>query len=87
MVENLCRAFFHDARQTKATNGTGAKRRGTTFAVRRDQNARQTGVVCRAPPGKTHGKHRLFAVRLPKNARQTGPFAVRHHKKRTANIF
>jgi hypothetical protein len=58
MVENLCRAFFHDARQTKATNGTGAKRRGTTFAVR-----------------------------LPKNARQTGPFAVRHHKKRTANIF
>jgi hypothetical protein len=44
-------------------------------------------IKTRAPPGKTHGKHRPFAVRLPKNARQTGPFAVRHHKKRTANIF
>jgi hypothetical protein len=41
-VDKVCRAFFHDARQTKATNGTGAKRRGTTFAVRREQNARQT---------------------------------------------
>jgi hypothetical protein len=34
----------------KTTNGTGAKRRGTPFAVRRE---------------KTHGKHELFAVRLP----------------------
>jgi hypothetical protein len=33
-VNNLCRAFFHDARQTKATDGAGAKRHVTAFAVR-----------------------------------------------------
>jgi hypothetical protein len=52
----------------KATNGTGAKRRGTPFAVRREKNARQTFVIGTAKldarqrsvrlcaPIKTHGK-------------------------------
>jgi hypothetical protein len=61
------------ARQKKAPNGAGAKRRVTSFAVRRKKNTRQSlafavrhhykstaiTALCRAPPSKTHGKHFL----------------------------
>jgi hypothetical protein len=79
--------FFRDARQTKATKGTGAKRRGTTFAVRREQTWANIGrLPCACL--KTHGKGRLFAVRLPeKRTAMNGTFVVRLHKRTTKALF
>jgi hypothetical protein len=69
----------------KATNGAGAKRRVTAFAVRRKKNAQQSLAfvvrhspkratitsLCRAPPLKVHGNHCPLPCATIKNAWQT----------------
>jgi hypothetical protein len=73
-VNNLCRGFFHSARQKKATDSAGMRRRVTPFAVRRGTKRTAINVTFAVRPYKRTTKALfllLVLVTLPCVFRKT----------------